>query len=102
MKRLTPKQIVRSWGTEVILEETLWYQVKQVIINEGMRHSLEPHHGDHSIIHVTVGELEVEVNGDHITLEAGDTISIPANALVQVRSGDKASYIEMCSGMPSY
>ena len=71
-----------------------------VTIRAGKRHDLESHNGSHSIIHVTRGEIEVDIDATLNILSMGGTVSVPVGTLLRVRGRVDASYVEVCSNIP--
>ena len=67
---------VRPWGTFLVLQEGPGYKVKEVCVDAGRRLTRQYHPGRDEHWTVVAGAAEVELEGEVLRLEAGQTLRI--------------------------
>jgi mannose-6-phosphate isomerase len=79
----------RPWGFYRVLEEGAQHAVKRIQVEPGRRLSLQSHElrAEHWL--VVTGEAIVVINGQEVSLRAGDSIDIPRRS--QHRIGNPGS-----------
>jgi mannose-6-phosphate isomerase len=83
----------RPWGYFDVLMEDAEQKVKRIVVNPGMRLSLQRHrHRDEHWLIVT-GEALLTLNAEEITLTKGQSVDIPRGALHRVLNRGKTELV---------
>ena len=67
----------RPWGSYTVLQKELNFQVKKLVINPGMRLSLQSHKFRAEHWFIVSGSGLVQLDGKHIDVEQGDSVDVP-------------------------
>lgn len=92
--------IHRPWGTYTVLEDTPHCRVRRLLIKPGGVLSLQIHHRHSEHWTVVKGQAWVRVGDDTQSLQAGQTVAIPAACAhrLENNSGDTIEVIEVQTG----
>jgi len=90
----------RPWGVYEVLTEKPHHKVKRVIIEEGLRLSLQRHKKRSEHWFIVEGEAIVTKGDTEIKLGAGDSIDIPVGIIHRIKNcGEtKLIFIEVQTG----
>jgi len=83
----------RPWGYFVVLSDEKDHKVKRIVVDRGMRLSLQRHRRRSEHWHVVGGEGLVTRDGEQIPVRGGDSLDIPRGALHRVRNTGEAPLV---------
>jgi mannose-6-phosphate isomerase len=76
----------RPWGSYTVLEETSSFKVKRIEVLPGKRLSYQKHSQRAEHWFVVEGTAKVTLDGNEITVRAGESIDIPIGAAHRVEN----------------
>jgi mannose-6-phosphate isomerase len=96
----SPRYDERPWGTFTVLDEGENYKVKRIEVLPGKRLSYQKHAQRAEHWMVVAGEARVTLDGEEITVRAGETIDIAIGAAHRVENpgAEKMVFIEVQRG----
>jgi mannose-6-phosphate isomerase len=83
----------RPWGTYTVLEEDRGFKVKRIEVLPGKRLSYQKHAQRAEHWFVVEGTAKVTLDGEEITVRAGEAIDIPVGAAHRVENPDEGNLI---------
>jgi mannose-6-phosphate isomerase len=86
----SPKYDERPWGSFTVLDEADGYKVKRIEVLAGKRLSYQKHARRAEHWFVVRGTARVTLDGEEITVRAGESVDIPTGAAHRVENpGDE-------------
>ena len=83
----------RPWGSYTVLEEDRGFKVKRIEVLPGKRLSYQKHAQRAEHWFVVEGTAKVTLDGEEITVRAGEAIDIPIGAAHRVENPDKGNLV---------
>ncbi|HSE16082.1 MAG TPA: phosphomannose isomerase type II C-terminal cupin domain [Pyrinomonadaceae bacterium] len=83
----------RPWGTYTVLEEDRGFKVKRIEVLPGKRLSYQKHAQRAEHWYVVEGTATVTLDGEEITVRAGEAIDIPIGAAHRVANTNEGNLI---------
>jgi mannose-6-phosphate isomerase len=83
----------RPWGTYTVLEEDRGFKVKRIEVLPGKRLSYQKHAQRAEHWFVVEGTAKVTLDGQEITVRAGEAIDIPIGAAHRVENPDEGNLV---------
>lgn len=83
----------RPWGTYTVLEEDRGFKVKRIEVLPGKRLSYQKHAQRAEHWFVVEGTAKVTLDGEEITVRAGEAIDIPIGTAHRVENPDEGNLI---------
>ena len=83
----------RPWGTYTVLEEDRSFKVKRIEVLPGKRLSYQKHAQRAEHWFVVEGTAKVTLDGQEITVRAGEAIDIPIGAAHRVENPDEGNLV---------
>jgi mannose-6-phosphate isomerase-like protein (cupin superfamily) len=90
----------RPWGNYTVLKSDSTFQVKKLVVNPGKRLSLQSHQFRAEHWFIVSGQGIAQLDGEEITLNAGDSIDVPVEAKhrISCSSDMELVFIEVQTG----
>lgn len=100
MARITDmKMVEKPWGRELVVEHNKSYALKDIILKQGTRSSLQSHNHKLETILVVEGTIELETwetnEPNHELYSSGDAYTIPPGLRHRVRAIQDCRLIEV-------
>jgi len=83
----------RPWGTYTVLEEDRGFKVKRIEVLPGKRLSYQKHAQRAEHWFVVEGTAKVTLDGEEITVRAGEAIDIPIGTAHRVENPDEGNLV---------
>ena len=83
----------RPWGSYTVLEEDRGFKVKRIEVLPGKRLSYQKHAQRAEHWFVVEGTAKVTLDGEEITVRAGEAIDIPIGAAHRVENPDEGNLV---------
>ncbi len=83
----------RPWGSYTVLEEDRGFKVKRIEVLPGKRLSYQKHAQRAEHWFVVEGTAKVTLDGEDITVRAGEAIDIPIGAAHRVENSDEGNLV---------
>jgi mannose-6-phosphate isomerase len=83
----------RPWGSYTVLEEDRGFKVKRIEVLPGKRLSYQKHAQRAEHWFVVEGTAKVILDGEEITVRAGEAIDIPIGAAHRVENPDEGNLV---------
>ena len=83
----------RPWGTYTVLEEDRGFKVKRIEVLPGKRLSYQKHAQRAEHWYVVEGTAKVTLDGEEITVRAGEAIDIPIGTAHRVENPDEGNLV---------
>ena len=83
----------RPWGTYTVLEEDRGFKVKRIEVLPGKRLSYQKHAQRAEHWFVVEGTAKVTLDGEEITVRAGEAIDIPVGTAHRVENPDEGNLV---------
>ena len=83
----------RPWGSYTVLEEDRGFKVKRIEVLPGKRLSYQKHAQRAEHWFVVEGTAKVTLDGEEITVRAGEAIDIPIGAAHRVENSDEGNLV---------
>jgi len=93
-------RVSRPWGSYFVLNSVEGYQVKEIIINAGMRLSYQVHKKRSEHWFIVEGRAVVTIDGVNLILEPGQSVDIKVGQAHRIGAGStsRVVFIEVQSG----
>jgi mannose-6-phosphate isomerase-like protein (cupin superfamily) len=90
----------RPWGSFAVLQSEPNFQIKKLVVNPGMRLSLQSHEFRAEHWFVVSGRGTAELDGTKIEVGPGDSIDVPIGSKHRISNGksDPLVFIEVQTG----
>ena len=90
----------RPWGFYVVLADEPDHKVKRIVVFPGKRLSLQSHSRRSEHWHAVYGEAVVTLDGELISLRAGESVDIPLGIAhrIENKSDKNMAFIEVQRG----
>ena len=91
---------IRPWGRYEILAESKDHKVKRILVSPGKRLSYQRHKYRAEHWFVVSGEGKVTINGQDLSVRAGDSVDVAIGALHRIANSgsDELIFIEVQTG----
>ena len=90
----------RPWGNYTVLHTEVGFQVKKIVVNPGMRISLQSHKLRAEHWFVVSGRGIAELDGQELEVEPGSSIDVPIGSVHRISCGQSSPivFIEVQTG----
>lgn len=92
------KKIIKPWGSYQILEKTLNYWIKKILVNKGTRLSLQSHKYRSEIWVVLKGKISAQKGNANYVLTKGEFLKIGKEEKHRISGLTKAWILEIALG----
>jgi mannose-6-phosphate isomerase-like protein (cupin superfamily) len=91
----------RPWGSYTVLHTDSKYQVKELLVNSGMRLSLQSHKFRSEHWFIVSGSGLIQLDEKHIVVEQGDAVDVPIGVKHRIActSDQPLVFIEVQTGI---